>query len=170
VQHEPPRQLLRQRGDGSILLVTRKRARGSIRELRCSEDGVFDYVKVFYNQRRWALDARPDQPGGVRAAGVARDRERPCTGEYSSLPRRENVVPGASYEVAPSAIAVPTCRCTPWEPMDDRHRPVVRSASFTVGGLGGILTHALGDRAIAAERLQGVRTTYRDQKGQARRR
>jgi hypothetical protein len=54
--------------------------------------------------------------------------------------------------------------------MDDRHRPVVRSASFTVGALGGILSHALGARAIAAERLQDVRTTYGNQKGQARRR
>jgi hypothetical protein len=43
--------------------------------------------------------------------------------------------------------------------MDDRHRPVVRSASFTVGALGGILTPAIGARAIAAERLQGLRTT-----------
>jgi hypothetical protein len=55
-------------------------------------------------------------------------------------------------------------------PMDDRHRPIVRSASFTVGALGGILSHALGARAIAAERLQDVRTTYGNQKGQARRR
>jgi hypothetical protein len=49
--------------------------------------------------------------------------------------------------------------------MDDRHRPVMRSASFTGGALGGILIHALGARAIAAERLQGVRTIHGNQKG-----
>ena len=54
--------------------------------------------------------------------------------------------------------------------MDDRHRPVVRSASFTVGALGGILTPAHGAHAIAAERLQVVRTNRRIQKGQTRRR
>jgi len=77
---------------------------------------------------------------------------------------------GASYEVAVSALAVPTCRCAPWDPMDDRHYRVVRSASFTVGALGGILTRALGARAIAAERPQGVLPTHGNQKGQTRRR
>ena len=103
--------------------------------------------------RRSAKSARRRTSGTRRA----RSRTSPSsTGGYSSLLRRENVVPGASDDVAVSAIAVPTCRCAPWDPLDDRHRPVVRSACFTVGALGGILTHALGARAIAAERLQGV--------------
>jgi hypothetical protein len=37
---------------------------------------------------------------------------------------------------AVSALAVPTYRCAPWDPMDDRHYPVVRSAFFTVGAQG----------------------------------
>jgi hypothetical protein len=40
--------------------------------------------------------------------------------------------------------------------MDDRHRPIVRSTSYTVGALGGILIHALGARAMAAERLRPI--------------
>ena len=40
VQHEPPRQLLRQRRDGSVLLVAEERTGGSLRELRRREDGV----------------------------------------------------------------------------------------------------------------------------------
>ena len=112
---------------------------------------VFDYIEVFYNQRRRHSTLGQISP---RTSGRRRARSRTspsCTGGYSSLPRRENVGPGASYEVAVSAIAVPPCRCAPWDPMDDRHRPVVRSASFTVGALGGLLIHAIGARAIAAE-------------------
>ena len=71
---------------------------------------------------------------------------------------------------AVSTIAVATYRCAPSEPIDDRDRPVGHTASLTEGALGGILTHAIGARAIAAERLQGVRTTHGNQKGQTRRR
>jgi hypothetical protein len=41
---------------------------------------LFDYIEVFYNQRRPTLDARPDQSGGLRApgGGVGHGRCHPC--------------------------------------------------------------------------------------------
>ena len=40
LQHEPPRQLLRQRRDGELLLDGEERARRALRQLRRGEDGV----------------------------------------------------------------------------------------------------------------------------------
>ncbi len=53
LQHESPRQLLRQRGDGELLLDGEERARpiASTASAR-PRWSLFDYIEVFYNQRR----------------------------------------------------------------------------------------------------------------------
>jgi hypothetical protein len=45
-----------------------------------------------------------------------------------------------------------------WSSIHDDDRRVNLIASLTVGALGGVLNRAFGARALAAERLQGVRT------------
>jgi hypothetical protein len=83
--------------------------------------------------------------------------ERVVPGEYPSLPGREIVVPGASGEVAVSCdrrSAVPE-RVVPIHDGDHRLNLI---ALVAVGALGGILHSAFGARAMAAERVQGVRT------------
>ena len=52
LQHEPPRQLLRQRRHGELLLDGEGGVGRALRELRGREGQLFDYIEVFYNQRR----------------------------------------------------------------------------------------------------------------------
>ena len=52
LQHEPAWQLLRQRGDGSVLLDGHERGPKTVCEPRRREGQLFDYIEVFYNQRR----------------------------------------------------------------------------------------------------------------------
>jgi putative transposase len=52
VQHEPARQLSRQCGDGELFLEREKRDCRPLRQLRRGQDALFDYIELFYNQRR----------------------------------------------------------------------------------------------------------------------
>jgi hypothetical protein len=83
--------------------------------------------------------------------------ERVVPGEHPSLPGREIVVPGASCEVAvsrdwPSAVPERVV------PFTTAIADSISLPSFAGGALGGILKSTFGARAMAAERLQGVRT------------
>jgi transposase InsO family protein len=52
VQHEPPRQLLRQRGDGELLLDGESELGEVFDSYSVAKAELFDYIEVFYNQRR----------------------------------------------------------------------------------------------------------------------
>ena len=53
LQHEPARQLLRQRRDGELVLDVEDRARRTLRQPRATPSiELFDYIEVFYNQKR----------------------------------------------------------------------------------------------------------------------
>jgi len=107
-----------------------------------------------------ALSRRPTaRRPGLNEGGlvISITVERVVPGEYPSLPGREIVVPGASCEVAvsrdwPSAVPERVV------PFTTAIADSISLPSFAVGALGGILTSTFGARAMAAERLQGVRT------------
>src|SRR5262249_41024146 len=63
---EPSRELLRQRRDGSVLLVREKRGRGSLRQLRRSENGVVRLHRGVLQPTPPPFDAWSDQSGGIR--------------------------------------------------------------------------------------------------------
>jgi transposase InsO family protein len=52
VQHEPARQLLRQLGDGSVLLDPKGEVGERFPSHAEAKAELFDYIEVFYNQRR----------------------------------------------------------------------------------------------------------------------
>ena len=52
LQHEPPRQLLRQRGDGSFFSTVKSETADRFASCGEAKMELFDYIEVFYNQRR----------------------------------------------------------------------------------------------------------------------
>ena len=52
LQHEPPRQLLRQRGDGELVLDLKSELGERFDSYGDAKMELFDYIEVFYNQRR----------------------------------------------------------------------------------------------------------------------
>ena len=52
VQHEPPRQLLRQRGHGSWFPTVKSEEADRFESYAQAKEAMFDYIEVFYNQRR----------------------------------------------------------------------------------------------------------------------
>jgi transposase InsO family protein len=52
VQHESSRRLLRQCGDGELLRDREERGSGSVSDYGDAKMALFDYIEVFYNQRR----------------------------------------------------------------------------------------------------------------------
>ena len=74
LQHEPTRQLLRQRRDGELLLHGEERAGRSLRQLRRGQDGVVRLHRGVLQPAAPPLDARPNQSGRLRTTrggGVA---------------------------------------------------------------------------------------------------
>ena len=72
---------------------------------------LFDYIEVFYNQRRRHSTIGYVSPAAFERRAAARQEPttrvpRSCTGGYCSLSQPTIVVPGASYEVARSTIAI----------------------------------------------------------------
>ena len=52
MQHEPTRQLPRQRRDGELVLDGQAELGETFESIRKAKDQLFDYIEAFYNQRR----------------------------------------------------------------------------------------------------------------------
>jgi hypothetical protein len=103
---EPPRRLLRQRGDGSVLLVAEERGGGPLSELRRSQDGVVRLHRGVLQPATTTLDPGPGQSGRIRTkSGYGRCQSRGRTDRaHRSLENRKER--GFPQRPQPSSLLV----------------------------------------------------------------